>query len=360
MKHLLSITKTGMLIAFFVLIYTLHVSAQFTTSSVMGRAKGLGGEYLVGYQIIVKNTGGQEFKVKTNKNGKFRLMGMRKGQYTVSIWDPKGKKLSTQNATLIAGDKVINFDLALDKTEREADPAFIAAQKARAEEKLKSKNEFTSLKDYFESGNYLLGQKRYDEAITQFEGALKVAKLRNLPVILARIADTHTAAENYPEAEKTYKQALELRPEAAGVHGNFGVALAKMGKIDEAQLALQKASELDPGGAAKNYFNLGAILYNQGTDMDAATDAFKKCLASNPEYADAHFLTAQAMMGKVTLDPETGSPTPPEGLVESLRSYLKLEPAGKYSNTAKLLIQTMTGKVQTTFKASRRKKKGKK
>ena len=360
MRLLIPIARGAILVALFVLSCTLQASAQ-NTAQVRGKATGLNGEILVDHQIIIKNNEvNLTYKTKTNKRGEYVYIGLRIGTYDVALWSPEGAKLvDLRDVPLKLGKKQLDFDLAKEKENQESNPAYAAAKKEQEEAQAESKKEFTSLKEYFDAGNLYAQQKNYDEAITHFEAALTMAKMRNVPVIVARIADTYAAAGKYEEAEKSYKQAIELQPEVASVHSNFALALAKMGRVDEARVEFDKASELNPGGAAKNYFNLGTILYNQGTQMEDAEAAFKKCLEINPEYADAHFLTAQAMMSKVTLDPETGATISPEGLVEALQTYLELEPEGKYAGNAKMLLQTMARTVETKFKAAPRRRRKK-
>ena len=361
MRLLIPIARVGILVALFVLSCTLQASAQ-NTAGVRGKATGMKGEILVNHRIILKNTGvNRTFKVKTNKKGEYTYIGLPFGAYDVELWSPEGAKLfSMGNVRLNFGMKQLDFNLAKERTIQESTPEFAAAKKEQEEIQTKKKQEFTSLKEHFDAGTLYAQQKNYDEAITHFEAALTMAKVRNVPIIVSRIADTYAAAGKYEEAEKSYKQAIELQPETASVHSNFAIALAKMGKVDEARAEFDKASELNPDGAARNYFNLGAILYNQGIQMEDAEAAFKKCLEINPNYADAHFLTAQAMMSKVTLDPKTGATVPPEGLVEALQTYLELEPEGKYAGNAKMLLQTMAGKIETKFKAAPRRRRKRK
>ncbi len=357
MIRLIPIARVGILVALFVLSCTLQASAQIT-AGVRGKATGLNGEILVDHQIIIKNNAiDHSYKVKTNKRGEYVYIGLPAGSYQIELWSPAGAKLFGIGTRLGSGHKQVDFDLAKERKDEESSPEYVATKKKQDEAQAKDKKEFTSLTEYFNAGNLYVQQKNYDEAITHFEAALKMAKLRNIPVIVARIADTYAAAGKYEEAEKSYKQAIELRPEAALTHSNFALALAKMGRVDEARAEFDKASELNPETAAANYFNLGAILYNQGTQMEEAEAAFKKCLELNPKHADAHFLTAQAMMGKLTLDAETGTTVLPEGLIEALQTYLELEPEGKYAGSAKMLIQTMAGTIETNFKAAPRRRR---
>ena len=55
-----------------------------------------------------------------------------------------------------------------------------------------------------------------------------------------------------------------MKPDDAGVHNNYALALAQAKKFDEAQAELGKAAQLEPANAGKYYFNLGALLVNNG------------------------------------------------------------------------------------------------
>jgi tetratricopeptide (TPR) repeat protein len=118
-------------------------------------------------------------------------------------------------------------------------------------------------------------------------------------------------------------------------------------QIPEAQAALEKAAILDPPGAGRYYYNLGAVLVNTGQN-DAAGVAFKKAIDADPEYADAQYqygiyLTSQAKTdasGKVSAVP---------GTIEAFQKYLDLKPDGPFAESAKGMIQMLGGTVTTTF-----------
>ncbi|MES1262503.1 MAG: tetratricopeptide repeat protein, partial [Acidobacteriota bacterium] len=116
---------------------------------------------------------------------------------------------------------------------------------------------------------------------------------------------------------------------------------------DEAKANLAKAAELDPPGAGKYYYNLGALLVNSGQN-DAATDTFKKAIDLDPNYADAQYQYGVALAGKATTD-ASGKVIPPPGTVEALQKYLELKPDGVNAPAAKEMIAALGGSVSTTF-----------
>jgi Tfp pilus assembly protein PilF len=175
-------------------------------------------------------------------------------------------------------------------------------------------------------------------------------------VIWANLADAYSsAAKEKPTDAATlrqsaidaYKKAIELKPDDATLYNNYALVLGYQKQIPEAQAALEKAAQLDPPGAGRYYYNLGAVLVNTGQNEPAGV-AFKKAIDADPNYADAQyqygiFLTSQAKTdssGKVTAVP---------GTIEAFQKYLDLKPDGPFAEQAKGMIQMLGGTVTTTF-----------
>ncbi len=356
MKYCFLFSRRGLWTLLFILGFTLQASAQ--TGGIRGYCIGYDGEVLVDHKIVLERKKYTNvYHTKTKKKGQYIYIGLPVGMYTVKLLSPEGTSLYTMEIQIF--DRQINeqdFDLAKEGEMQKGDSEYLAQVEKVQEEEVKQKKEFLSVKEYFDLGNSYLRQKNYDEAIVQFERALGKAKNSNLPVILSRIADTYTAAGKFPEAEENYRKALELQPDSPGVRNNYSQALARIGRLEEALAEIGKAAELNPDGAARYYLNLGIILTNAGK-MDVSAVAFEKSIEFNPEIADAHYLRAQALMGQVSMDIKTGETKAPPELVRSLESYLGLEPEGKYAGNAKMLLQTLTGKIKTNYKAPSRRRR---
>ncbi len=110
---------------------------------------------------------------------------------------------------------------------------------------------------------------------------------------------------------------------------------------------LAKAAELDPPGAGKYYYNLGALLVNSGQN-DAAMDEFKKAIDADPNYADAQYQYGVALSAKATTDPK-GNIIAPPGAVEALQKYLDLKPDGVNAQSAKEMIAALGAQVNTNY-----------
>jgi tetratricopeptide (TPR) repeat protein len=211
------------------------------------------------------------------------------------------------------------------------------------------------LNDAFNTGKEALLAKNFSAAVDAFQKGTELDPKQH--VIWGQLAEaevelgnTQTGADqqaSYQKGVDAYAKAIELKADDAAYHNNYALALVKAKKIPEAQAELAKAALLDPPGAGKYYYNLGAVLTNLGQN-DAAADAFKKAMEADPNYADAHYQYAITQMAKATVDKD-GKIIPPPGTIEELQKYLELKPDGPNAQAAKDMLTTLTGTLQTTY-----------
>jgi tetratricopeptide (TPR) repeat protein len=297
------------------------------------------------------------YKVNTNKKGEYVYVGLPLGNYKITLQDTNGRTLFYITHHVGMGDPTeVNFDLAKEMAAAKQEQMQNPETQKKLQEQEKETKQFTGLKQLFDQGQALYGEKKYAEAAATFEQALPLAKDKNQVAVLSRLADSYDKARQFDKAIEDYQKVVALSPNDANVHNAMGSVYAEMGKIPEAQAEFQKSAQLDPPNAARAYYNLGAILTNSGK-LDEAAAAFKKATEIDPKYADAYFLEAQALMGKATMGPD-GKVVPAPGTVEALQSYLQLDPNGKYAASAQGMLQSISGAVQTEYKAEKKKKKG--
>lgn len=324
------------------------------TGAVTGHCIDEKGQAMVGNPIVIER---QEvkgvYKTKTDKKGNYIYMGIPLGMYKVSLLDPSGKLIFyiSKHVGLDPSPTPIDFDMSKERAEQaKANPE--ATKQAELQEK--QAKEFAGLKAQFDQAAALYDQKKFPEAATAFEQVLALTKEgdRNRLVVLQHIADSYDKAHQYDKAVENYQKVLAANPNDAVAHNSLGNAYAEMGKLPEAQAEFQKSAELDPQNARQAYFNLGVVMYNTG-HMDDAVAAFQKATKADPNYADAYYWQGLALMGKATLKGE--KIVAPEGTEDALKTYLKLEPTGKWSNEAQQMLQTIQGVVQTEFKKTKKK-----
>ncbi len=367
----MSFLKSLTISAFALALFSLPAMAQ--TSAVEGVVKDEAGKPLPGAIVTFDRTDIKgKYTVKSDKKGHYGHYGLPLGTYTISVTvDGKERDKATGFRTGMGDPKTLNFDLkqtaeasqALAKAaetgsltkeqergmSKEQKEAFDKAAKAREAQLAKNKQ----LNEAYTNGKTAVEAKQWDVAVEQLEKAKEMDATQG--AVWSTLAEAYvgkaqaTPAEGAAFYEKgfgAFAKAIELSPDA-GLYNNYALALAKNKKIDEAKANLAKAAELDPPGAGKYYYNLGALLVNSGQN-DAATDTFKKAIDLDPKYADAQYQYGVALAGKATTD-ASGKVIPPAGTVEALQKYLELKPDGPYAQAAKEMISALGATVSTTF-----------
>ncbi len=92
---------------------------------------------------------------------------------------------------------------------------------------------------------------------------------------------------NITEAAKYYQHFINQGFKDHRVFSNYGTILIDLGKLQEAELSLQKAIELKPDYSIA-HSNLGYVLRDLGKLKEAAI-SLSKAIEINPNFADAHF-----------------------------------------------------------------------
>ncbi len=317
-------------------LFSLVASAQ--TSSLAGEVKDEDGKPLSGAWIMIERTDIKgNYKVKTNKKGEYFHAGLPLGTYNVRVEVDGQVRDQVKGVRTRLGDPLpINFDLQGQKKknqevqaaaaagtltkeqERSMSPAEKAAMEKALKEREQSLQKNKALNDSFVGGIALKNQK-YDDAVTAFTKAAEMDSKQH--VVWANLAEAYfgqakskTGDEQMALMNKgfeAYGKALELKPDDAGYHNNYALALARGKKFPEAQAELTKAAQMDPTNAGRYYYNLGALLVNN-QQLEPAGEAFKKAIESQPDYADAYYqygiyLISKATTtadGKVTPQPE--------------------------------------------------------
>lgn len=144
-------------------------------------------------------------------------------------------------------------------------------------------------------GNVLLAKGKTEEAINQFQEALRLK-----PDEAMTHFDYGNALKTQgklDQAAREYREAVRLHPAYAEAHNNLGVT---EGATDDAisQYLLAIQYEPDYGDA---YHNLGFALEARGR-TDEAISQYRQALAIQPDFAEAHFDLGNALMGEGRLD----------------------------------------------------------
>lgn len=101
---------------------------------------------------------------------------------------------------------------------------------------------------------------------------------------------------NWREAEKSFKRAIELKPDYPAAHYWYSNLLGTTGRLAEAVAESERAKELDPLSPLF-VTNLGRAYY-RARDFDKAIDYFLRVLAEKPNNTSAMYVLAHAYFQK--------------------------------------------------------------
>jgi tetratricopeptide (TPR) repeat protein len=151
-------------------------------------------------------------------------------------------------------------------------------------------------------GDELTRQGRLDEAIGQYEAALRTNRdcydaLNGLGIALLR-------QNRHAEAAAQFEAALRLDPQRGAAYGGLGSVLARQGRTEEAFAYFEKSLELDPH-IADVHNNMGAILARRG-EFEQAIEHYTAALRLKPESARAHHNLGVALVRVGQLDRAAG------------------------------------------------------
>jgi tetratricopeptide (TPR) repeat protein len=360
------------------LALSLSAWGQTGLAVVRGTVKDEQGKPMEGATILLKaKEVNLSYTFKTDKKGEFYSIGVRPETYKATLKKGDVELWVTDNYQVrlaIEGSiNVLDFDLAkLKKEAGKSGPVQLTEEQRRQMEELQKENaKVGNLNQMMAAAQAAEDAKQWDQAIATMNQAAAADATKH--EIWGKLCEVEVGGGKLAEAEQHCRQAITLaeaqpnvdKARMAGYHNNLGQAYAKGGKTQEAMGEYTLASQVDPAGAAKYYFNLGAILTNVSARqqdqaarfrmIDQATEAFDKATTADPTYAEAYYQKAVNLLGKATLDKSNKMVAPP-GTAEAFNKYLELEPTGKHADEVKGMLAYIGAEVQTTFK----KEKGRK
>jgi protein O-mannosyl-transferase len=162
-------------------------------------------------------------------------------------------------------------------------------------------------------GNALAAEGRFDEAVDQFQRALRIDP--NDPDAVYNLGNALARQGNFEAAGKQLQQALKINPNNAMAAYDLGNVRARQGRFDEAMDQFQRALKIDPG-LAKAHYNMGGLLTQQAK-LDEAIAHFRQVMRLAPGDGRPAFHLAQIFSRQGKFD-------------EAIRHYrlaLRIDPA---------------------------------
>jgi tetratricopeptide (TPR) repeat protein len=135
-------------------------------------------------------------------------------------------------------------------------------------------------------GKMLGDLANYGEAERALETALKFSTKSNRYIVYSYLGHACRWRGDYEGAAKWYRMVSDLKPDDTCGYVFLGAALARQGKLAEAEEVQRSATRCKEGCIDEAYHNLGLVLRGQGR-LDEACKCFEKAIELDPKFDDA-------------------------------------------------------------------------
>jgi serine/threonine-protein kinase len=143
---------------------------------------------------------------------------------------------------------------------------------------------------YFMLGQPLAAMRHEDAMPKAKKAALKALELDpSLPDAYSALASVNWIYDwDWEAADQMFRRAIELNPNSADAHSDYGIYLSALGQREEANAQGQRAAELDPldlGGRA-----VRAEYYYHARDYERALEELQRLIEIEPTFQRAYFI----------------------------------------------------------------------
>ena len=316
----------------------------------------------------------------TDPAGKFNLIGLQAGIYTIHLVNQKDQLDYSEQAQIAgSGDTEVTLNLKEIQAQAASNPDVqkkqAEANKAFNEMKLHFTNGLNAMTDATDLRKQLVGggdknaiQPKLDAdyataitELTQAEQGVGPKDTKNHSVVFANLGQAYDFSKKYDDAVGAYQKAIEFDPQAA-LYTNLSTAQANaaVAKTDaaastqelaDANASCDKAIMLDPTVASKCWKNLGIVLSNKGRMQDALAP-LQKATAADAKDAQSWFLLGSAYTNLIVPKQEGDKINYdiPPGTVDAYQKAIDANPTGPYAQQAKdalANLQALSGGVST-------------
>jgi tetratricopeptide (TPR) repeat protein len=336
--------------------------AQDVPAKIHGHVQDPANAPIANGQVILSTDGKTPlYTFTTDQNGDYKGEGIKPGTYYVTLYATPGKAVDRfDNVKFTAGEDALqDFDLSRPEYVNKLPPD----QKKALEEAKKKNAEINKENQNVGKLNDLLKQARADNAAKKYDDAatamLQATTLKpDAAVLWLELGIAQTGQKKYDDALVSLKKALDLdtnskkpNPDVEAADNNaLGEVYANTNKIPDATAAYDAAAKLQPANAGMFYTNETIVLSRAG-QTDATIAAADKAIAADPTKAIAYYLKGQALISKATVDPKTQKIVAPPGTADAYNKYLELAPNGPMAPEAKSVLAEIGEKINTKYNA---------
>jgi tetratricopeptide (TPR) repeat protein len=336
--------------------------AQDVTAKIHGHVQDPANAPIANAQVILSTDGKTPlYTFNADANGDYKGDGIKPGTYFVTLFATPGKAIDRfDNVKFATGtDTLQDFDLSraeyVNKLPPEQKKALEEA-KAKNAEIMKENQGVGKLNELLKTARAANSAKKYDDAATAMQQATTIKP--DAAVLWLELGIAQTGQKKYDDALTSLKKALDLdtaakkpNPEIEAADNNaLGEVYANTNKIPDATASYDAAAKLQPANAAMFYTNETIVLSRAG-QTDATIAAADKAIAADPNKPIPYYLKGQALISKATVDPKTQKIVAPPGTADAYNKYLELAPTGPMAPEAKSVLAEIGEKINNKYNA---------
>jgi tetratricopeptide (TPR) repeat protein len=344
------------------LIPALAAAQDAATASIHGHAQDPASAPIANAQVVLTTDGKTPlYTFTTDANGDYKGGNIKPGTYYVTLFSGPGKAVDRfDNVKFAAGnDTQQDFDLSrkeyVDKLTPEQRKQLEEAKAKNAEINKENAN-VGKLNELLKQARADNAAKKYDDAAAAMTQATAIKP--DAAVLWLELGIAQTGQKKYDDALTSLKKALDLdtnskkpNPDVEAADNNaLGEVYANTNKIPDATAAYDNAAKLQPANAGMFYTN-ETIVLSRANQPDATIAAADKAIAADPNKAIAYYLKGQALISKATVDPKTQKIVAPPGTAEAYNKYLELAPNGPMAPEAKSVLAEIGEKINSKYNA---------
>jgi tetratricopeptide (TPR) repeat protein len=316
-------------------------------------------------QVVLSKDGKTAlYTFTTDQNGDYKGDGIKADTYVVTLFSAPDKAVDRfENVKVTLGtDTAQDFDLSraeyINKLPPEQKKALEEAKKKNAEI-MKENQSVGKLNELLKQARADNAAKKYDDAATAMQQATTMKP--DAAVLWLELGIAQSGQKKWDDAAVSLKKALDLdtnskkpNPEVEAADDNaLGEVYASSNKIPDATASYDAAAKLQPSNAGMYYTNETIVLSRAG-QTDATIAAADKAIAADPTKPVPYYLKGQALISKATVDPKTQKIVAPPGTAEAYHKYLELAPNGPMAPEAQSILAEIGEKVNTKYSAGKK------
>lgn len=293
-----------------ILVFILFSSLVFSQDwRGKGRIKGVvlteDGKPIPNVKVIFEHSKyGAKFELLTDEKGKWVASNIRGGEWDIDFWAEgyEPKKISFPVSEVVRSKPL---EIRLKKSEQQ-----IVSEKISA---------------LLVKGNELFDQKKYKEAIEEFQSILK--ENPELYMINKNIGNCYYELGDYDSTIKYYEIVLEKEPKSEEILITLGNIYLEKGELEKG-LSYFKQIDEEAIASPLTFYNIGTLLFNKGK-ADMAIGYYKKAITLDPDLSDAYY-----QLGLCYLNINEN-----EKAKENFNKFLELVPDSEKAPTVKEILK---------------------